>query len=85
MNNQPQLPFRAPISTPIVDPKTGVLTFGWQQHLALTGQQLKTPANQTAPSNSNDPGQFGQMALDAAGHLYVYTGTKWQRVALQDF
>lgn len=85
MSSQPQQPFRAPIESPIVTKSTGSLTPAWQQHLMLTSQQLKTPANQTAPSSSSDPGSFGQMALDTSGNLYVYTGTKWQRVALQDF
>lgn len=80
-----QQPFRAPVESPIVVGKNGKLSWPWQQHLLLTGQQLKTPANQPAPASSSDPGSFGQMALDTAGNLYVYTGSKWQRVALQDF
>lgn len=78
-------PFRGPIETPIVNPRTGILTFGWQQHLLLTAQQLKTPANQTPPIKSSDPGEFGQIALDPAGNFYVHVGTKWMRVKLLDF
>jgi hypothetical protein len=79
-----QLPFRAPSEVPISD-KDGRLTRDWSIHLELSAQQLKTPANQTPPPASNAPGQFGQIALDAAGNLYVYVGTKWMRIALQNF
>lgn len=81
----PLLPFRAPVEVPIVEPKTGGLTTEWQRHLMLTAQQIKTPANQPPPLLPTDPGQFGQLALDTSGNLYVYTGTQWMRVALQSF
>lgn len=80
-----QQPFRAPTETPIVDSKTGRVTWVWEQHLLLTGQQLKTPANQVPPAKASDPGQFGQIALDGNGNLYVYVGTKWMKAALLDF
>lgn len=36
------------------------------------------------PANSADAGAAGEVAFDA-DYLYIYTGTKWRRVALQDF
>lgn len=80
----PQSPFRAPTEAPLVE-KNGQMTFGWVQWMQIAAQQLKTPANQTAPASSASPGQFGQMALDAAGNLYLYVGTKWMKIALQNF
>jgi len=73
----PQLPFRAPTQVPITD-KNGNLTRDWLIHLDLSAQQLKTPANQTPPAASNNPGTHGQLAL-GGGFLYVYDGTvnKW--------
>lgn len=80
----PQLPFRAPTEEPIIDERTKQLSSGWMIHLQLTAQQLKTPANQTPPTASNQPGQFGQIALDA-NFLYIYMGTGWKRIALTNF
>jgi hypothetical protein len=77
-----QLPFRAPVETPIIDPITKQLSFGWSQHLQLTAQQLKTPANQPAPLTAGQAGQNGQMSVQN-GFLYVYDGTvaKWIKFA----
>lgn len=81
----PQAPFRAPTEAPIVD-KQGFATYDWMQHLQISAQQLKTAANQTAPTSSSDPGQNGQLAMDD-NFLYVYSGVsnKWKRIALQNF
>jgi hypothetical protein len=80
----PQLPFRPPVETSLID-ENKQLSFAWSQHFQLTAQQLKTPANQTPPTLSNAPGQFGQIALDANGNLYAYVGTKWMKIQLLNF
>ena len=85
MSAQPQLPFRPPQSQRIVDKNTGELTTDWFLHIQYTAQQLKTPANQPAPVSSSAPGQFGQMALDRNGNLYIHVGTKWMKVQLVNF
>lgn len=78
----PQLPFRAPSETPIIDPTTKQLSFYWDQHFQLTAQQLKTPANQPAPATSGQVGQHGQISV-SNGFLYAYDGTvgKWIKFA----
>lgn len=76
-----QSPFRAPTESPIVE-KNGQMSFTWVQYMQISAQQLKTPANQTAPATNATPGQNGQLSIQG-GFLYVYDGSlnKWIKFA----
>ena len=62
-------------------------TWPWIKWFNSVGQKLSTPVDWPAPATSADPGQAGQVAIDA-NYLYVCVGgnpTVWKRVSLSSF
>jgi hypothetical protein len=75
--------------TPLVDPKTGLTTWGWNQHFQAAAQQLAAPVSTAVPASSSAPAQVFQNSVPIASDgefLYVATGPKtWKRIPLSSF
>lgn len=72
-----------PASTAIVD-KQGNLTPPWIQWLTSIWDAVAGPAHTTAPATSAANGYAGQLAYDQ-NFLYVYVGSAWKRIPLNNF
>jgi hypothetical protein len=79
----------APVQTPPLqmDDKgklQNALVSPWIQWLAQLWDAVAGPAHTAAPANSAAKGYAGQLAYDQ-NYLYVYIGSKWTRIPLQNF
>ena len=92
MGGKPQTAFSADgiYRTPLVDPKTGMITWAWTQNFQLAAQQLAAPVSTAVPASSMAPTPnittTGMQLAADANYLYVSIGAgQWKRIPLSSF
>lgn len=71
--------------TRMVDPKTGMVEWGWTQHFQRAAQQLDGPVGTQAPATSLDPTPAGALATDGTWLYCAVAPNQWKRILLVSF
>lgn len=86
-----KIPFQpdAIYQTPMVDPKSGLVQWGWVQHFQNAAQLFAAPISTAAPASSAAPVKVNVNSVPIASDgefLYVATGpNQWKRIPLSSF
>lgn len=72
-------------NTPVLQPKSNLISREWAKQFQQATVQLISPVSANVPATSASPGTFGMLATDGTW-LYVCIGNaSWKRIALTAF
>jgi hypothetical protein len=84
MPQQPAFSGQRIFQEPLVDPKTGKMTWSWLKQFSASSAQHNAPAATIPPPVAGQKGTQGQISVDEQFAYFVTPSGTWKKIPLID-